>query len=270
MYLLRSLMPLLCLVLSSCSYMLQRSVVPGTHQLVETVKPEYILRIKGLGSEEKVVALTIDDAPSDKTGALLDQLKAHQATATFFIHGDRITPENQSLIRRMLAEGHELGNHMPESYPSRSLPPSIFQRQFLRNHEILASLGAQPVRFRPSHGVGNDDMKDFLSSQKIQGLGYRPAFYLATNYCWDIGKYAISPQCYAHYITTALRPGRILIFHDNQDLPSSKAISHPHGAIDQTQRTLNALPTLFARLSAEGYTARSLAEVEALATRSPR
>jgi hypothetical protein len=109
-----------------------------------------------------------------------------------------------------------------------------------------------------------------MSSQKVRSLGYHPHFYLATNFPWDIGNYAITPERYARHLTAALQPGRILIFHDNQDLPSKNLKSHPLGVIDQTQRTLDALPTLFARLTAEGYTARSLAEVEALVPHSPR
>lgn len=57
------------------------------------------------------VALTIDDGPYPQTGEqLLDLLKERDMRATFFVVGDRIK-EQPEQITRMLAAGHEVGNH---------------------------------------------------------------------------------------------------------------------------------------------------------------
>jgi peptidoglycan/xylan/chitin deacetylase (PgdA/CDA1 family) len=227
--------------------------------VAETLQPQTVFRIEGLRPEQKIVALTIDDAPSRHTGKILDVLKKHRITATFFVHGDRIeTAADKSIIRRMLHEGHEVANHMPESIPSASLAPSIFARQFMRNHRILEKLGVHPTRFRPSHGISNRDMRSFMNTIG-RDLSYKPSFYLASVYSWDI--HIDGPLLYAHDTAACAKPGRIVVFHDNQDVMDSKGV-----VIDQSQRTLDALPTFFELLEQQGFTAKSIAEVEALVT----
>lgn len=64
-----------------------------------------------LTEEPKYVALTFDDGPrADTTGRLLDGLLERDAAATFFVIGEQI-PGNEDLLRRMTAEGHQIGNH---------------------------------------------------------------------------------------------------------------------------------------------------------------
>ena len=65
-------------------------------------------------TKEPLVALTIDDGPDGSiTGEMLDVLQAHGAKATFFVLTDNI-PGNEVVVRRMVVEGHELGNHLTE------------------------------------------------------------------------------------------------------------------------------------------------------------
>src|SRR5690606_26255180 len=59
----------------------------------------------------KVIALTFDDGPDpDFTGAILDMLKANGVTATFFVIGSNVV-QYPGIVRRMVAEGHEVGSH---------------------------------------------------------------------------------------------------------------------------------------------------------------
>ncbi len=59
---------------------------------------------------KKLVALTFDDGPGPYTARLLDALKTRGARATFFVVGTRVNGY-ASLIKRMEAEGHAVGNH---------------------------------------------------------------------------------------------------------------------------------------------------------------
>ena len=59
---------------------------------------------------QKIVALTFDDGPGPYTEELLDFLKQEGVRATFFVLGTRVDSYPR-LIRRMAAEGHEVGNH---------------------------------------------------------------------------------------------------------------------------------------------------------------
>ena len=66
---------------------------------------------EGLPEETKYVALTFDDGPQQETTErLLDGLRQRGASATFFLVGERAAacPE---LVRRMRAEGHQVGSH---------------------------------------------------------------------------------------------------------------------------------------------------------------
>jgi cellulose synthase/poly-beta-1,6-N-acetylglucosamine synthase-like glycosyltransferase/peptidoglycan/xylan/chitin deacetylase (PgdA/CDA1 family)/spore germination protein YaaH len=67
--------------------------------------------VQRTGYRPRLVALTFDDGPdSDWTPPILDILKAKQVPATFFVVGENALPHPQ-LLNRILAEGHELGNH---------------------------------------------------------------------------------------------------------------------------------------------------------------
>ena len=59
---------------------------------------------------QKIVALTFDDGPGPYTERLLNELKARNARATFFVLGTRVDAY-PNLIRRMAEEGHVVGNH---------------------------------------------------------------------------------------------------------------------------------------------------------------
>ena len=58
----------------------------------------------------RTVALTFDDGPGRSTPAVLDILRQAQVQATFFVVGKKVADEPE-MLRRVLAEGHALGNH---------------------------------------------------------------------------------------------------------------------------------------------------------------
>jgi peptidoglycan/xylan/chitin deacetylase (PgdA/CDA1 family) len=60
--------------------------------------------------DKNKIALTFDDGPSEETKKVLDILKRYNAKATFFIWGQRIKGR-EKIIKRILKEGHEIGNH---------------------------------------------------------------------------------------------------------------------------------------------------------------
>ena len=59
---------------------------------------------------EKTVYLTFDDGPSPRTGEILEILKRYGVKATFFVVGQD-NEDSRELMRRIVAEGHELGMH---------------------------------------------------------------------------------------------------------------------------------------------------------------
>ncbi|MCX6846932.1 MAG: hypothetical protein NTU84_10335, partial [Verrucomicrobia bacterium] len=138
--------------------------------------------------------------------------------------------------------------------PSIQLKPFEFAAEFERNHFILLNNETTPVRFRPSHGFHNRPMAEFMRTRGVE-LGYRPEFYLGLNFPWDA--FFDIPEWYARHNAQAAVPGRIVVFHDNQDRRDRRGT-----VINQSRRTLAALPVFFSELEKQGFKARSLAQVE--------
>ena len=187
----------------------------------------------------KAVALTLDDGPdAATTPAILDLLQQYGARATFFLITSRV-PGNEELVRRMLADGHEIGNHMPRDEPSIKLPPQEFERQLGESHELLS--GFAPMRwFRP--GSGHYDARMLKA---VDRLGYRLA--LGSVYPFD-------PQIRwswfsRHFILGNVREGSIVILHDS----GSKG-----------KRTLKTLKGVLPELTKRGFRVVTLSELEAL------
>ncbi len=105
-------------------------------------------------TSEKVLYLTFDDGPDPEfTPPILDLLKAHGATATFFLIGNRID-EHPEVVRRIVDEGHQLGNHS-WSHPFMSdLPLAGQLDEIARTDQRLAAYDGKPRHpFRPPCGV---------------------------------------------------------------------------------------------------------------------
>src|SRR5687767_3153028 len=87
--------------------------------------------------DDKTVALTLDDGPdSTTTPELLKILAINHARATFFLIGNKL-PGNDTLVARLVREGHEIGNHFSEDKASIGLRPRAFVRSFLTTDSAL-------------------------------------------------------------------------------------------------------------------------------------
>lgn len=115
------------------------------------------------------VALTFDDGPHPSlTPRLLDVLARRGARATFFLIGERVVG-HEDLVARIVAQGHEIANHLMRDEPSVRLPLREFSRQLA---EVTAMLQPhQPVRwFRPGSGWFTPRMLDVAEAQGLRGV----------------------------------------------------------------------------------------------------
>ncbi len=101
-----------------------------------------------------VVALTFDDGPrSSTTGRLLDELALREVPATFFLLGHRI-PGNEDLVRRMAAEGHQIGVHTYDHVEVTGLSREDFDLQVGKTRSLLLDiLGEGEFWLRPPYGI---------------------------------------------------------------------------------------------------------------------
>lgn len=100
---------------------------------------------------ENLCALTFDDGPSPNTPHLLDMLSEYGIPATFFLLGKQ-AERYPALVQRILAEGHEVGNHSYSHPNLRLLSPANKANEIARTDAILRSLGANPSFLRPPYG----------------------------------------------------------------------------------------------------------------------
>ena len=122
---------------------------------------------------EKVVALTIDDAPclQDEedygTKLVLNAIADHNqeyshlepARATFFIISSHLS-SNSKIIPEIMAQGHEIGNHGTIDETHALLSPQQFADRLKEAHELLLELtGSKDIRwYRPGRGFYNQTM----------------------------------------------------------------------------------------------------------------
>ena len=106
-------------------------------------KPPFGKNIVRINTNQRIVALTFDDGPSPPyTDRLLDVLAKHDVKATFFLIGNRIEKHPET-VRRVIAEGHQVGNHSYSHPLLGFLPPSYVQRQIERTDELLRQVGVK-------------------------------------------------------------------------------------------------------------------------------
>jgi len=170
--------------------------------IISNLFPEAVYKFK---TNQPFAALTIDDGPdSTNTPKILDVLSANNARATFFLVSSRIKG-NEQLVRRIVAEGHEIGNHLQRhDVASINLSDAEFERQLIIADSVLSQFG-DVKWFRPGSGWYSREMIGIIEKHGykcVLGSVYPLDPFLKWD--WFIVKYVISN-------TT---PGSIIILHD--------------------------------------------------------
>jgi len=157
-----------------------------------------------------LVALTFDDGPSrTATSSVLDLLADHGAKATFFTLAANVE-RRPELVRRMVAEGHEVALHGDWHLPVPMLPPWLIRREIERSALAVkraADVGAR--HYRPPFGL-------MLPSQArfVRELGYTSV--LGDVYPEDAHQPGV--QRIVQRVLPRLTAGSILILHDGSPL----------------------------------------------------
>jgi peptidoglycan/xylan/chitin deacetylase (PgdA/CDA1 family) len=160
------------------------------------------------------VALTFDDGPDPEvTPRVLDALAQDGAHATFFTIG-RALEAHPDLARRLVAEGHELGNHSWRHARWDSFQPSIalHGREIDRGEQAIAAVTGRRARppYRPPFGVKSPP---FLAAAEQRDLEL---------VAWSLhsGDTRLSdPDRIVARVLSRVRGGDIVLMHDGHDLP---------------------------------------------------
>jgi peptidoglycan-N-acetylglucosamine deacetylase len=151
---------------------------------------------------EPLVCLTFDDGPSASTPAILDALRAHSARATFFVLGESIEG-HEGVLARVLAEGHEVGNHTFSHPHAMRLDDAELAHDIARCQRLL---GGAPTLFRPPYG------EDPVRCERIAAERG-----LATTVLWSVDPQDFlerDPRAIADGIVDGAGPGAIVDLHD--------------------------------------------------------
>lgn len=174
------LAPVVAVLLWSTSIVAALGVIFVSHMLV--LYPTLRARSGWLGpvitsfhTDANEVWLTIDDGPdAEDTPVILEILRSHDAHATFFVKGKnvRALPD---LARRIVAEGHTLGNHS-DTHPSGSfwcLSPGRIAREIDGcNAAIEEATGVRPSLFRAPVGMKNPFVHPLLERRGMPLVGW--------------------------------------------------------------------------------------------------
>lgn len=179
--------------------------------------------------ESNVIAITFDDGPDPKgTPRLLDMLKERGVKATFFLVGKCATA-SPDIVKRIVAEGHELGNHTWTHPQLTRLKDTRVMDELQKTHDaIVNACGVAPTLYRPPYGATR------LSQQKSIHDQFQYTCIL-----WDVDpndwRSPRSSTKVHDRVLAQTKPGSIILCHD---------IHH---------ETVDAMPSTLDDLKARGF-----------------
>ncbi|MEH2440661.1 polysaccharide deacetylase family protein [Nostoc sp.] len=183
-----------------------------------------------LSSNEKVIALGIDDGPWPKTTLeMLDILKQNDVKVTFFWVGQALQA-NPDLAKQVVAEGHAIGNHTWHHW-YRRMDEATAKSEIDRTSDLIyKTTGVKTALFRPPGGFLNNGLAAYAKSQK-------DAVIMWSLTSADTDPHA-KPQAFVNNVLKGAKPGSIVLMHD--------------GGGDR-HRTVEALPQIISGLKKQGY-----------------
>lgn len=161
--------------------------------------------IRMVPTTRKVVALTFDDGPLDKTTPeILGILREKNVRATFFVLGEQVT-KFPTLVQQEYMEGHEIGSHAFDHNNLTKINSIQVKEQLDKTEELISKLADTPTLFRPPGGNYNDTV---LKLAKDKG-------YLVILWSIDTNDWRLhSVGRIVNSVINNVKPGSIILLHD--------------------------------------------------------
>ncbi|KAL1839011.1 hypothetical protein VTJ49DRAFT_1986 [Mycothermus thermophilus] len=201
-----------------------------------------------LPPSKKLVALTIDDAPSDHTPAILAALAASGAHATFFVIGSQVRGR-EHILRDIVRAGHELANHGMRDEPAARLDTPELISQIIAVQRLIDD-AYRAEGLDPPPGPSPDTMSTLLDrnnanpdgdsdtdplpgnsprwlrryyrpgsgffSERIRGVARRLGYRVVLGSIYPHDAQISSSWLNGRHILSMLSPGGIIICHDRR------------------------------------------------------
>jgi peptidoglycan/xylan/chitin deacetylase (PgdA/CDA1 family) len=161
------------------------------------------------------VALTFDDGPGAVTPAILAVLRERRARATFNVLGARVR-HGAPLIRRAVAEGHELGVHGWRHRDLSCAPVRAGAELARAVGTIHAASGVAPRVFRPPFGA---------TSRRLAAVARAAGLLTVT---WDVDPHDYEEpgaEAIRRRVAAGVRPGSIVLLHDDRPELAATAVA---------------------------------------------
>ncbi|SRX52899.1 polysaccharide deacetylase family protein [Aequorivita sp. CIP111184] len=183
-------------------------------RFIQRLYPE---RIWAFSRKKDSVYLTFDDGPiPEVTPWVLDELKKHNAKATFFCIGENVK-KHPEIFRRIIAEGHSVGNHTFNHLNGWQTKTTQYienvekaEREMINNSKInsqQSTISNQPSLFRPPYGKITSKQAKIL-----QKKGFKIVMWDIISYDYDA---TISEEKCLQNVLKNIKPGSVVVFHDS-------------------------------------------------------
>ena len=161
-------------------------------------------------TSKKVIYLTFDAGYENGcTEKILDALKKHNVTAAFFLVGNYME-QNADLVRRMVAEGHIVGNHTMHHPDMSKLSDQAAFRKELEDLEALYQqiTGKEmPKYYRPPQGIYSED-----NLKMAKAMGYKTVFWSLAYVDWNNDAQPTPEQAYSKLLPR-IHNGAVVLLH---------------------------------------------------------
>lgn len=190
------------------------------------------------------IAMTFDDGPhATLTPKLLDLLARKKIKATFFVLGEN-AQRHPEILKRAVAEGHEIGNHSWSHPNLGKLSNEALRSQLQRTDDVITqAIGSHPRIMRPPYGELTPKQRQWVNSE----FGYKVILWDVDPLDWK----EPGPSIVAQRIIHETKAGSIMLSHDIH------------------AQTITAMPETFDALLAKGFKFVTVSELLSLATSSP-
>lgn len=184
---------------------------------------------RAINTQQRVCALTFDDGPhASNTPRLLRILRERNVKATFYVVGKNVKTY-PSIIRQIVADGHELGNHTFNHPSLTSLSDAQVRNELRTTATAITNVlpGYRIATLRPPYGATNDRVKQLAFGE----FRYPSIMWSIDPQDWKRPGVSVVTS----RIVNGIHPGAIILAHD---------IHAP---------TIDAMPSTIDQLLAKGY-----------------
>jgi peptidoglycan-N-acetylglucosamine deacetylase len=189
--------------------------------------------------DQPYIAMTFDDGPSaENTPRLLEMLKQRNIKATFFLIGQNAAA-NPDIVRRILADGNEIGNHSWTHPQLSKLSDDRVMAEIEKTQDaIKGASGFTPTLLRPPYGAITARQREWIENR----FGLNIILWSVDPFDWK----RPGASVIAHRILGQVHPGAIILSHDIH------------------KQTVDAMPATLDGLIAKGYKFATVSQLIAM------